>query len=109
MSEPALLEALRAATGEDAVRTDAESLAQAASDLHIERSRPAAVVRPTGAEAVATTIAAATSRGHAVLLHCGGLIYTGGHARPAAKAVKIDLGGLNRIVAIAEDYVIAAA
>jgi FAD/FMN-containing dehydrogenase len=103
MSDAALLEALRAAAGADAVRTDAESLARAASDLHVQGSAPAAVVRPSTAEAVATCIAAATSRSHAVVPRGGGLSYTGGYAPPSTKTVTVDLGGLNRIVDIAED------
>ncbi|HEU4970167.1 FAD-binding oxidoreductase [Sphingomonas sp.] len=103
MSNAALLEALRAAAGAEAVRTDAESLALAASDLHAEGSAPAAVVRPSTAEVAAACIAAATSRGHAVVPRGGGLSYTGGYAPPSAKTVTVDLGGLNRIVDIAED------
>lgn len=103
MSDPVLLEALRAAAGADAVRTDAESLALAASDLHVEGTLPAAVVRPSTAEAVADTIAAATNLGHAVLPRGGGLSYTGGYAPPSAKAVTIDLSGLNRIIEVAGD------
>lgn len=103
MSDPALLDALRAAAGAKAVRMDPESLALAASDLHVEGARPAAVVRPYTAEAVAASIAAATSRGYAVLPRGGGLSYTGGYAPPSGKAVTIDVGGLNRILEIAED------
>lgn len=103
MIDPALLDALRAVAGAKAVRMDPESLALAASDLHVEGARPAAVVRPCTAEAVAASIAAATSRGYAVLPRGGGLSYTGGYAPPSGKAVTIDVGGLNRILEIAED------
>lgn len=103
MNDTALLEALGAAAGAAAVRTDDAALALAASDLHVEGARPAAMVRPLDAGAVAACVAAATRLGYAVLPRGGGLSYTGGYAPPSAKAVTVDLGGLDHIVEIAED------
>jgi FAD/FMN-containing dehydrogenase len=103
MNDGALLEALRAAAGADAMRTDPDTLSLAASDLHVEGALPAAVVRPQTAPALAACVAAATGSGFAVVPRGGGLSYTGGYAPPTARTVTIDLGGLNRIVDIAED------
>lgn len=98
-----MLDALRLAVGAGAVRTDDAALALAASDLYTTGARPLAVVRPDNSRGVAAAIAAATSRGVAVLPRGGGLSYTGGYAAPDARCIQIDLGGLNRILAIAED------
>lgn len=107
----ALLDALRHAVGASAVRTDETALALAASDLYVTGARPLAVVRPDDSHGTAAAIAAATSRGVAVLPRGGGLSYTGGYAAPDRRAIHLDLGGLNRILAIAEDdlYVTAQA
>jgi FAD/FMN-containing dehydrogenase len=109
MSDAALLEALRAAAGAEGVRTDADSLDLSASDLHVQGVSPAAMVRPASAEAVAATVAAATAQGYAVIPRGGGLSYTGGYAPPSARTVAIDLGGLSRIIDIAEDDMVVTA
>jgi FAD/FMN-containing dehydrogenase len=107
LTDLALLEALRALAGADAVRTDAAALALAASDVHITGARPLAVVRPGDAETVAATVALAISHGHAVLPRGGGLSYTGGYAPPHPRSITIDMGGLDRILDIsAQDMVI---
>src|SRR5690606_22374254 len=75
MSHAELIDALISALGADAVRTDAETLGLMASDVHVTGVLPAAVVRPVDARGVAAAIAAATSRGYAVLPRGGGLSY----------------------------------
>jgi len=103
MSNAELLDALRRAVGSGAVRTDEAALALAASDLFATGARPLAVVRPDDSRGVAAAIAAATSRGIAVLPRGGGLSYTAGYASPTPDAIHIDLGGLNRILRVAEE------
>ena len=98
-----LLDALRGAVGEDAVRTDEAALALAASDLYASGARPIAVVRPADSRGVAAAIEAATRRGCAVLPRGGGLSYTAGYTPPTHEAITLDLGGLNRILAIEPD------
>ncbi|MBV6423655.1 MAG: hypothetical protein NAOJABEB_01456 [Steroidobacteraceae bacterium] len=106
-----LLDALRLAVGDHAVRTDEPALALAASDLYSSGARPLAVVRPVDSRGVAAAVAAATGHGCAVIPRGGGLSYTGGYASPTGQAITIDLGGLNRILAIDGDdlYVTAQA
>ena len=103
MTQARLLDALTAALGADAVRTDDDALDLAASDLHVTAERPAAVVRPRDAAGVAAATAAATGLGYAVLPRGGGLSYTGGYAPPVAKSITIDMRGLDRILDIAEE------
>ncbi|MGE0583135.1 MAG: FAD-binding oxidoreductase [Steroidobacteraceae bacterium] len=106
-----LLEALRSAVGGHAVRTDNAALALAASDLYSTGERPLAVVRPADSRGVAAAILAATSHGCAVLPRGGGLSYTSGYTSVTDRAITLDLGGLDRILAIAADdlYVTAQA
>lgn len=103
MSHAALLEALAGVLGNDAVRTDDAALDLAASDVHVTGDRPAAVVLPRDAAGVAAAVSTATALGYAVLPRGGGLSYTGGYAPPSAKAVTIDMRGLDRILDIAEE------
>lgn len=103
MSHARLLDALTAAVGADAVRTDDAALDLAASDVHVTGARPAAVVRPRDATGVAAAVSAATALGYAVLPRGGGLSYTGGYAPPSPQAITIDMRGLDRILDIAEE------
>ncbi|MGD9599107.1 MAG: FAD-binding oxidoreductase [Steroidobacteraceae bacterium] len=104
-----LLDALQLAIGEHAVRTDAPALALAASDLYSSGAPPLAVVRPADSRGVAAAVAVATSHGCAVIPRGGGLSYTGGYVSPAGRAITVDLGGLNRILAIdADDLYVTA-
>lgn len=102
MSHADVLTALVAALGAEAVRTDADALDFVASDVHVNARRPAAVVRPVDAQGVAAAVAAATSRGYAVLPRGGGLSYTGGYALQSERSITIDMGGMNRILSISE-------
>ncbi|WP_380875788.1 hypothetical protein ACFB49_06020 [Sphingomonas sp. DBB INV C78] len=103
MSHAELLDALAAAVGADAIRTDEAALDLAASDVHVTGHRPAAVARPHDAAGVAAAVSTATALGYAVLPRGGGLSYTGGYAPPAAKAITIDMRGMDRILDISEE------
>ncbi len=63
---------------------------------------PALVVRPPTVETAAAAIGAVTKAGRALTVRGGGHSYTGGYAPARPNAVLLDLGGLNRIVAIDE-------
>src|SRR5688500_7226080 len=91
---------LAAIVGADAVSTDEDALELATQDLHVVGQRPLAVVRPTDAAQLAAVVAAATSRGIAVVPRGGGLSYTGGYASPTMRAITIDMRGMDRIVAL---------
>lgn len=79
------------------MRTDAAALALGAADLYAAGPAPLAVARPGSSSQVAATLAAATSRGYAVVPRGGGLSYTGGYTCAPDRTVLIDLSGLNRI------------
>lgn len=98
---------LAAIVGADGVSTDDDALELATQDLHVVGQRPLAVVRPTDAARLAAVVAAATSRGIAVVPRGGGLSYTGGYASPTTRAITIDMRGMDRIVALcAEDMTV---
>ena len=107
VSDTALLDDLRqavgAAPGDAAVRTDPAALALAASDLWTTGHPPLAVVRPTTAEAVAAVIRVAGAHGCGVIPRGGGLSYTEGYVPPHERTVSIDLAGLNRILTLAPE------
>ena len=107
MTDASLLTVLAEIVGADAVRTDEATRALAANDVHVSGVPPLAMVRPADAATLAAVVAAATSRGYAVLPRGGGLSYSGGYTPSHAKSITIDLGAMNRILDIsAEDMVI---
>jgi len=99
----ALLDELVAIAGAEAVRTDDEALALAQNDVHMTGERPLAMVRPSDSQTVSRIVAAVTAAGHAVLPRGGGLSYTGGYTPPTSRSVTLDMGGMNRILEVAED------
>ncbi|RJF93805.1 FAD-binding oxidoreductase [Sphingomonas cavernae] len=103
MSHRDVIEALVAALGADAVRTDDAALALASHDIHVTGERPAAIVCPRDAAGVASAVSVATALGYAVIPRGGGLSYTGGYASPTPRAIAIDMRGLDRILDIAEE------
>lgn len=102
MTDQDLLAALESAAGKGSVLTDMEARRLAAADLHVTGALPAAVVRPQDRDTLAAAVAAATSRGYAVLPRGGGLSYTGGYAPPTDRSVTFDLSALDRIIHISE-------
>ena len=109
MSEAALLEELRTTLGDGSVLTDPDALALAASDLWITGETPVAVVRPTHAAGVATTVRIAANHGHALIPRGGGLSYTAGYAPPHGRTVCVDLRAMNRVIRVAaEDLTVTA-
>lgn len=108
MSDGDFLDTLTAIVGADGVRTDPAALALASHDVHVSAPHaPLAMVRPRDSRQVAAIVAAATSRGIAVIPRGGGLSYTGGYASPSARAITIDMRAMDRILDIsAEDLTI---
>lgn len=94
---------LRALLGASIVRDDDAALAVAAHDIFFTGTRPACVVRPTDRQQVAQLMRAAAELGFAVHPRGGGMSYTRGYLAQRPTAVQLDLGGLNRILAIAGD------
>ena len=107
MTEAALLDALRAIAGLDAVRTDEAALSLAANDFHVCGVRPLAMVQPGDPAAVAALVGLAVRQGLAVMPRGGGLSYTGGYTPPHEKSICLDMRKLDRILEIsASDMVI---
>ncbi len=104
---PGFLEALARAAGADAVSVDPERLQRCAADETEDlRFPPAAVVRPREAETVPGVLRACFEASVPVTPRGGGTGLSGG-ALPVAGGVVLDLGGLDRIVAIDEDNMTA--
>ncbi|MGL4541631.1 MAG: FAD-binding oxidoreductase, partial [Polymorphobacter sp.] len=94
------LAAITAAVGAAALVTDAAECDFYAQDVFSKGPPPLAVFRPTSVDMLAAGIAAATGAGVAVIPRGGGMSYTGGYVAPAAGALLIDTGGLDRIIDI---------
>lgn len=111
MSPADLLAQLRALLGGEAVRTDAGTLAVAASDLYAAGPAPLAVVVPATPDGVAPAVRLCTAAGVAVVPRGGGLSYTGGYTGVDRPFVLVDLARLDRIEQIAADdrYVVVQA
>ncbi len=92
--------ALVQAVGADAVRTDDAACSFYTQDVFTNGPRALAVVRPTDTDSLGRAVAAATSHGLAVVPRGGGMSYTSGYVPRAAGAVMIDMGGMDRVLAI---------
>lgn len=99
-SVPALCERLETLLGAARVHSDPETCAAFSSDLYSRGIPCAAVVRPADRQQLARAVRAATEAGFAVVPRGGGLTYTGGYTPSRAAAIVVDLGDLNRILAV---------
>lgn len=93
---------VRAAVGEDALLTDATTLALYSHDVLGRGNEPLAVLRPASVEQLAAGIGAATKAGIAVVPRGGGMSYTGGYLYDGGPFVLIDTASLDRVIAINE-------
>lgn len=93
---------LRAAVPEQALLTDAASLALFSHDVYGKGATPLAVLRPQSVDELAAGIGAATRAGIAIVPRGGGMSYTGGYLYAAGPHILVDTGALNRIVEINE-------
>lgn len=97
-----LLSLLSAAVGRDALITDPAECDFYAQDVFTKGPPPLAVIRPVSKEALAEAVGLATSHAVAVIPRGGGMSYTSGYVAPAAGALLVDLGRMDRIVGINE-------
>lgn len=101
IERPAVLAALEAAVGADHVLTGEATLALT-TDVYRRAQAPLAVVRPGSVEQLQAVVRATAEAGVKLSLRGGGASYTDGYIPFEPGMVLIDLGGLNRIVAIDE-------
>lgn len=101
---------LRAALGDDAVLSDAASLAYYANDVFWQPGiAPSAIVLPSTPEQAALAVKLATAEGCAVVPRGGGMSYTKGYLPSRTGAVVIDSRRLNRVIEVnAPDMYITA-
>lgn len=96
------LGAIRAIVGGEHVRVDAADREFFATDVYNHLHTPMAVVSPGSVEQLSQTIAAATSRGIAIVPRGGGASYTDGYLPSTPQSLLLDTGRLNKIVEINE-------
>ncbi|MBB6253100.1 FAD-binding oxidoreductase [Nitrospirillum iridis] len=106
-----LVRDLQARLGAEGVLTDPASLAFHGQDVYAAGAPLRAVVRPATRDALAQAMAILAAAGVAIVPRGGGMSYSGGYLAPAAGAVLVDTGRLDRIIEInAHDmYVVAEA
>jgi hypothetical protein len=96
------LRAIAAAVHDDALLTDAADCALYAQDVFTQGPAPLAVFRPASISELAAGVRAATMQGVAIIPRGGGMSYTSGYVAPAAGALILDMGRMQRIIAINE-------
>ncbi|MBI5445722.1 MAG: FAD-binding oxidoreductase [Deltaproteobacteria bacterium] len=92
---------LRARLGEKQVLTDEETRVLYSTDFSEEhRPAAAAILLPGSTEEVSEAVKLATSAGYAVIPRGGGMTYTRGFVPEREQSVILDLGRLNRVLAV---------
>jgi len=91
-----------AAIPAEALITDPAECAYYAQDVHTAGPAALAVFRPRDTEELAAGIAATTRAGIAIVPRGGGMSYTRGYVADAPGALIVDLGRMDRILAIDE-------
>ena len=97
---PDPLAAIAAAVSGDALLTDPADCALYAQDVFTKGPPPLAVFRPGSIAELAAGVRAATSAGIAIIPRGGGMSYTSGYVAPAPGALILDMGRMQRIIAI---------
>jgi len=92
-----LVGALRAALGDNAVRTDEASLGLFANDVYRTGGKPLAAVRPGSVETLQQAVRLCAAAGVAMVPRGGGASYTDGYVRPEGGHVLFDTGALDSI------------
>jgi FAD/FMN-containing dehydrogenase len=96
------LAVIAAAVAPDALITDAATCAFFAQDVFSKGPAPLAVLRPGSTEELSRGVAAAAGEGIAIIPRGGGMSYTKGYVAPEAGALIVDMGRMQRILAINE-------
>jgi FAD/FMN-containing dehydrogenase len=96
-----LLAWLGALLGEGLI-TDTAECAFYAGDIYTRGPQPLAVLRPASTAELSAAVAMVAPHGVALVPRGGGMSYTGGYVAPAAGALIVDLGRMDRVLAISE-------
>ena len=102
----ALLDALRAALGDDGVVTDVARLAVVANDVYRGGGAPLACLRPADVAALQAAVRLCAGAGLAMVPRGGGASYTDGYLYSAGGHALIDCSRLDGIVVDAENLVV---
>lgn len=97
---PEPLTGLRASIPADALLTGRDACALYAQDIFTQGPEPIAVFRPADIEQLAAGVRAAQAEGLAIIPRGGGMSYTSGYVADAPGALILDMGRMNRILAI---------
>jgi FAD/FMN-containing dehydrogenase len=97
---PDPLSAISAAITPAALLTDPDKCALYAQDVFTQGPAPIAVFRPGSIDELAAGVRAATTQGIAIIPRGGGMSYTSGYIAQDAGALILDLGRMQRIIAI---------
>jgi FAD/FMN-containing dehydrogenase len=100
--KPDPLSALAAAIPAAALLTDPADTALYAQDVFTQGPAPLAVFRPGSMAELTAGVRAATAHGIAIIPRGGGMSYTSGYIAPAAGALILDMGRMQRILSINE-------
>lgn len=101
-SQPRPLDDPLAGIAPEALITDAAECAFYAQDIFTNGPAPLAVFRPGSTEELSAGIAQATAAGIAIIPRGGGMSYTKGYIAPAAGALIVDMGRMQRVLEINE-------
>ncbi len=102
LPKPDALSTIAAAVSNAALITDAAECAFYAQDIFTDGPAPLAVFRPDNIDELAAGVAAAAREGIALIPRGGGMSYTSGYVAPEAGALIVDMGRMQRILAIDE-------
>jgi FAD/FMN-containing dehydrogenase len=94
------LVAIANAVSSEALITDQAQCAFYAQDVFTKGPAPLAVFRPGNVSELSSGVAVATASGVAIVPRGGGMSYTSGYVAPSAGALIVDMGRMQRIVAI---------
>lgn len=95
-----LIRSLSAVLTEGALSTAATDCRFFAQDVFTRGPQAEVVVSPASSEELAAVVHTATSAGRAVVTRGGGMSYTSGYVPEEAGTVMIDMGRMNRVIAI---------
>ena len=107
MIDDALIDRLAALVGETAVSTAPADCDALSHDIFGRGTPAGAVVRPGSRQELADVVREAAGAGHALIARGGGMSYSLGYVPVEADTVVIDMRGLNRVLEIDRDDMVA--
>ncbi|MBS0479992.1 MAG: FAD-binding oxidoreductase [Proteobacteria bacterium] len=102
LAEDTVIETLAAAVGRDSLATDPDALELYGQDVFTRGPDPVAVFHPSDIATLSAGLAAAAGLGLAIVPRGGGMSYTAGYVPDEPGALLVDIGAMDRILAIDE-------